>query len=69
MTGLARRGLSLRVARTGIEVTVLAGGFLLGGTVGIGTVLYALSIGPLAHLFLPLLAIDQVVTEGTRRRV
>lgn len=58
MTGLAKRGLSLRVARTGLEMTVLAFGFALGGSVGIGTVLYAVSIGPLAHLFLPLLEID-----------
>jgi uncharacterized membrane protein YczE len=60
MTGLARRGLSIRVARTGIELTVLAAGFLLGGTVGVGTVLYAVSIGPLAHIFVPMLAIDGV---------
>lgn len=62
MTGLAKRGLSLRVARTGIELTVLAAGFLLGGSVGIGTVLYALGIGPLAHIFIPLLAVDEAVT-------
>ncbi len=55
MTGLARRtGRSIRLVRTGIEVTVLAAGWLLGGTVGIGTVLYALSIGQLAQFFLPL---------------
>jgi uncharacterized membrane protein YczE len=59
MTGLAQRGLSIRVARTGIELTVLAIGFLLGGSVGIGTVLYAVAIGPLAHMFLPLFAIDR----------
>jgi uncharacterized membrane protein YczE len=45
-------GLSVRVVRTGIEVTVLVAGFLLGGTVGIGTVLYALAIGPLVQFFL-----------------
>jgi uncharacterized membrane protein YczE len=56
MTGLAARGHSIRVVRTGIEVTVLATGWLLGGTVGVGTVLYALSIGPLAHVFVPLFA-------------
>src|SRR5690606_8739327 len=51
MTGLARRtGRSLRLVRTGIEVTVLAAGFLLGGVVGLGTVLYALAIGPLVQL-------------------
>jgi uncharacterized membrane protein YczE len=54
MTGLAARGHSLRVVRTGIEVTVLAIGWLLGGTVGIGTLLYAACIGPLAHVFVPL---------------
>ena len=58
MTGLAARGHSVRVVRTAIELIVLAVGWLLGGTVGIGTVTYALSIGPLAHYFLPRLAID-----------
>lgn len=53
MTGLAARGHSVRVVRTAIEVSVLAAGWLLGGSVGIGTVAYALTIGPLAHLFLP----------------
>jgi uncharacterized membrane protein YczE len=53
MTGLHRRtGRSLRLIRTGIEVTVLAAGFVLGGGVGVGTVLYALTIGPLAQFFL-----------------
>lgn len=59
MTGLAKRGLSIRVARTGIELTVLAAGFLLGGNVGIGTVVYAVSIGALSHVFIPLFAIDE----------
>src|ERR1700759_799031 len=54
MTGLAARGPSLRVVRTWIEVTVLLAGWLLGGTVGIGTVVYAVCIGPLAHVFVPL---------------
>ena len=40
-----------------MEVTVLAAGWLLGGTVGVGTVAYALAIGPLAHFFIPLLRI------------
>lgn len=52
MIGLARRGHSLRFVRTSIEVTVLSVGWLLGGNVGIGTVLYAASIGPLAQYFL-----------------
>lgn len=57
MTGLAARGHSIRVVRTGIELTVLASGWVLGGTVGIGTVVYALGIGPLAHVFIPLLRV------------
>lgn len=52
MTGLAGRGHAISSARTGIELVVLAAGWLLGGTVGIGTVAFALSIGPLAQLFL-----------------
>jgi uncharacterized membrane protein YczE len=57
MTGLAARGHSLRTVRTGIELTVLVAGAALGGTVGIGTLLYALSIGPLAHVFVPALTV------------
>jgi uncharacterized membrane protein YczE len=54
MTGLvARTGLSVRLVRT-IEATVLAGGWLLGGTVGLGTVVYAFGIGPLVQLFVRL---------------
>lgn len=64
MTGLAARGHSIRVVRTGIELTVLTTGWLLGGTVGVGTVVYALSIGPLAHVFVPLLARSGRVPEG-----
>ncbi|MGZ4333844.1 MAG: membrane protein YczE [Gaiellaceae bacterium] len=58
MLGFARRGHSIRAARTGIELAVLAVGFVLGGTVGVGTVVYALGIGPLAHIFVPLLRLD-----------
>ena len=53
MTGLAARGHSIRVVRTGIEISVLVAGALLGGTIGIGTLVYAVSIGPLAHFFVP----------------
>ncbi len=56
MTGLAARGHSIRLVRTGLELAVLATGWLLGGTVGVGTVVYALAIGPLAHVFVPLFA-------------
>lgn len=54
MTGIAARGHSLRVVRTAIELSALLAGWLLGGTVGIGTIVYALAIGPLAHVFIPL---------------
>jgi uncharacterized membrane protein YczE len=58
MTGLVRRtGRSIRLVRTSIEVTVLVVGWLLGGVVGLGTVLYAVSIGPLVQLFLPLVTV------------
>jgi uncharacterized membrane protein YczE len=53
MTGMARRGFSLRLVRTTIELSVLAIGLVLGGSAGIGTVLYAVSIGPLAHVTIP----------------
>jgi uncharacterized membrane protein YczE len=54
MTGLARRtGRSLRLVRTLLEVTVVLVGLLLGGTLGLGTVLYALAIGPLTQRWLP----------------
>ncbi|MFE9577769.1 YitT family protein [Nocardia sp. NPDC006044] len=55
MTGLVRRtGVSVWVIRTSIEVTVLAIGWVLGGSVGIGTLVYAFGIGPLIQLFIPL---------------
>jgi hypothetical protein len=58
MTGLVRRtGRSVRLVRTSIEVTVLVAGWLLGGTVGVGTVVYALAIGPLVHVLLPTLTV------------
>ncbi|HEY3772801.1 MAG TPA: hypothetical protein VGL69_07415 [Solirubrobacteraceae bacterium] len=57
--GIAARGRSLRVVRTCIEATVLVTGILLGGTFGVGTVLYALSIGPITHVTIPALAIDR----------
>jgi len=58
MTGLVRRtGRSIRLVRTSLEVVVLALGWLLGGVVGVGTVVYALAIGPLVQLFLPPLTV------------
>ena len=52
-TGLAARGHAIRVVRTSIELTVLLCGWALGGTVGIGTVLYAVAIGPITHWTIP----------------
>jgi uncharacterized membrane protein YczE len=64
MTGLARRGLSVRTARTLIEVTVVAAGIALGGAAGIGTVAFALAIGPLVHVLLPRLTLAQQEPAG-----
>jgi uncharacterized membrane protein YczE len=52
MTALARRGRSVRTVRTAIELAVLVIGFVLGGSVGIGTVVFAVTVGPNVHLFL-----------------
>ncbi|MFD0547538.1 hypothetical protein [Streptomyces mexicanus] len=57
MTGLARLGLSVRLARTLVEASALVSGWLLGGTAGIGTAVYAIGIGPLVGFFLPRLAL------------
>src|SRR6266705_2886205 len=68
MTGFAARGHALRVVRTCIEATVLLAGWLLGGTVGIGTVVYAACIGPLAHVFVPLFSQSATAAWPRRRR-
>ncbi|MCX5365179.1 hypothetical protein OG864_41545 [Streptomyces sp. NBC_00124] len=75
MTGLHQRtGRSIRLMRTAVEIAVVATGFALGGTIGIGTVLYAVSIGPLAQLFLRLFDVPSasdsstVVATGQPRR-
>ncbi|MGW4023810.1 membrane protein YczE [Streptomyces sp. NPDC005009] len=75
MTGLNQRtGVSVRLVRTAIEITVVVTGFLLGGTVGVGTLLYAVTIGPLAQLFLRAFAVPSasdgstVVAGGRPRR-
>ncbi|MFH9573116.1 YitT family protein [Streptomyces sp. NPDC017454] len=75
MTGLNQRtGLSVRLVRTAVEITVVLTGFALGGTVGVGTLLYAVSIGPLAQVFLRVFAVppapggSTVVAAGQPRR-
>lgn len=62
MTGIAARGHSIRVVRTALEVTILIAGMALGGTAGVGTLLYALAIGPIAHITIP------AFTVGARAR-
>jgi uncharacterized membrane protein YczE len=58
MTGLVRRtGRSVQLVRTSIEAAVVLVGWILGGTVGVGTVIYALAIGPLVQPMLPRLAV------------
>ncbi len=73
MTGLVRRtGRSVRLVRTVLEVTVLGTGWLLGGTAGVGTVLYALGIGPLVHTLLPRLTValpDPGTASGDPQRL
>lgn len=67
MTGLARRtGWSIRRVRTSIEVVVLALGVLLGGTIGLGTVLFAFGVGPLTQLFLRYLIVPLAPAAGPR---
>ncbi|WP_051277346.1 YitT family protein [Marmoricola sp. URHB0036] len=69
MTGLHRRtGLSIRTVRTGLEVGVVAIGWLLGGVVGIGTVLYALAIGPLVQVMLPRCIVELPTEAPVARR-
>jgi uncharacterized membrane protein YczE len=63
-TGIAARGHSMRVVRTAVEATVLVTGVALGGTVGIGTVLYAVAIGPITHRTIPALDLSLRTRAG-----
>jgi uncharacterized membrane protein YczE len=63
-TALAARGRSIRVVRTGIELSVLAVGWTLGGNVGIGTLVYAIAIGPLVHVTIPTLQFSNRTSYG-----
>ena len=68
MTGLVRRtGRSIRLVRTGLELTVLVTGWLLGGTVGIGTVAFAVAIGPLAQVFIPIFDTQRRYSSSSSR--
>jgi uncharacterized membrane protein YczE len=62
MTALVARGWSLRVVRTAMEVAVLVAGYALGGTVGVGTVLFAVTVGPNIHYFVGRLPYGQLST-------
>lgn len=62
MTALAKRGMRVGVARTIIEITVLTIGWMLGGSVGVGTLVFAVTIGPLVAFFLPRLSLAPVPT-------
>lgn len=65
MTGLTRRtGLSIRLVRTLLEVSVVLLGLLLGGVAGVGTVVFALAIGPITQVLLPIFVVD---LAGQRR--
>jgi uncharacterized membrane protein YczE len=57
MTGMAKRGIPVALARAGVEISVLIAGFLLGGTVGLATLLFAATIGPLVKPALHRLAV------------
>ena len=63
MTGLGHRGIPIGAARAGIEISVLVIGWLLGGTVGIGTLVFAFGVGPLVGWMLPLLSLPPLVVE------
>ena len=67
MTGLAARGLSIRLSRFLIESAVLTLGWALGGTVGWGTVVFAVTIGPLVHFFLDKFDMGEIRTGGGSR--
>jgi len=66
MTGLARRGIPIALGRGSIEVTVLVAGWLLGGTVGVGTVVFAFGVGPLVGMFLPRMSMEPVPNREER---
>lgn len=69
MTGIHDRwGWPIWAVRTGLEVTVLAIGWLLGGNVGIGTIAFALLIGPMVNVTLPLLRVPEKTHQSIRRQ-
>jgi len=67
MTAIARRGLSIRLTRSVLEIVVLVSGILLGGSFGVGTVIFALAIGPLVQFFLPRWSITPTLSSDPDR--
>ena len=67
MLGLAERGISIRLARTAVEVTVLVAGVALGGPVGLGTIAFTFGIGPLVQRLLPLFDRRESVTVEAKK--
>ncbi len=65
MTGLARRGIPIAWNRAGIEIAALAAGWLLGGTVGVGTLVFAFGMGPLVQFFLQRLSVIPAVSPSS----
>ena len=64
MVGLAKRGINIGKARTGVEIAVLLAGVILGGSIGIGTIAFAVLIGPIVAKTLPLLQIRPVTATS-----
>jgi len=64
MVGLAKRGINIGKARTGVEIAVLLAGVILGGSIGIGTIAFAVLIGPIVAKALPLLQIRPVTATS-----
>jgi len=70
MTGIHRRfGWKIWIVRTAIEVTVLTVGWILGGNVGLGTLAFALLIGPMVNVTLPLLLVPAALSKEVREEV
>ena len=68
MTGLAARGMAISRARTAVEITVLLVGWILGGTVGVGTLAFALSIGPIVGRTIPRLRMQDLESSGDEQK-
>ena len=68
MTGLAKRGIPIAVARTSMESIVLIAGFILGGNIGIGTIWFAFSIGPFIQLIIQYKPLSSILASEKFRK-